>query len=71
MSDGTNIVKPGKLTACFKAGEAVMMRWDACEECNEQVSESAQRLLPSRWNPKGKHSDGSWRIDVGNHVSDH
>lgn len=63
VSDGTNIVKPNSCTACFKRGEAVVMRWDANDERNEPSSESAQRLLPSKWNPK-EHTDGSWRFDL-------
>jgi len=29
----------------------------------EPESESAKRLLQSKWNPK-QHSDGAWRFDV-------
>ena len=64
VSDGTNMIKPGAQTACYKPGEAVVIRWDANEERNEASNESAQRLLKSKWNPRGKHSEGSWRLDV-------
>lgn len=30
----------------------------------EEVSESAARLLPSLWNPKGAAREGGWRFDV-------
>jgi len=59
------MLKPGARTACYKAGEAVLIRWDANAERNELASESVQCLLPSKWNPKGKHTEGSWRLDVG------
>ena len=64
ISDGSNIIKQGARTACYKVGEAVLILWDANKERKESSSTSAQRLLPSKWNPKGKHSDGAWRMDV-------
>ena len=64
ISDGSNILKPGARTAKFKAGEAVRIRWDANIDRNEPVHTTAQRLLPTKWNPKGKHSDGCWRFDL-------
>ena len=62
VSDGFNILKPGACRAKYKAGEAVMIRWDANIDRNEVASTSAQRLLP--WNPKGKHTEGCWRLDL-------
>ena len=47
----------------IKAGEGVMIRWDADPVRGEPESESAKRLLPSKWNPK-QHSDGAWRFDT-------
>ena len=47
----------------IKKGEGVMIRWDADEARKEEVSESAKRLLPSKWNP-GVHCDGAWRFDM-------
>jgi hypothetical protein len=38
-----------------------MIRWDADEAREEEVSESAKRLLPSKWN---RTVDGGWRFDV-------
>ena len=65
VSDGTNIRKPPPaVTALFKKNEAVMISWDANEARKELESEIAWRLLPSKWNPKGAHVDGSWRMDV-------
>ena len=64
ISYGSNIIKEGARTACYKAGETVLILWDANEERNEFSSTSAQRLLPSKWNPKGKHSNGAWRMHV-------
>ena len=63
VSNGSNIVKPGARTAKVKKGEAVLIRWDANPACNELVSTSAQRLLPSKWNPTKEHTEGSWRFD--------
>ena len=45
VSSGSNIVKPGASSACFKAVEASIMRWDANVSCGEERSASAQRLL--------------------------
>ena len=64
VSNGSNILRTNARTACYNAGEAVLMRWDESKERNEPASESAQRLLPSKWNPRGKHTDGSWRFDI-------
>jgi len=41
----------------------VIIRWDADKARKEPESESAKRLLQSKWNPK-QHSDGAWRFDV-------
>ena len=54
---------PEKARTRIKPEEGVMIRWDANKERHEEVSESAKRLLPSKWNPKN-HSDGAWRLDV-------
>ena len=64
ISDGSNIIKQGARTACYKVGEEVLISWDANEERNESSLTSAQRLIPSKWDPKGKRSDGAWRMDV-------
>ena len=64
ISNGSNIIKQGARTACYKVGETVLILWDANEERNESSSTSSLRLLPSKWNPKGQHSDGTWRMDV-------
>jgi hypothetical protein len=64
VSDGTNIAIPGKPRAKFKTGEAVMMRWDADAARLEPETESASRLLPSMWNPRGVQSAGGWRFDL-------
>jgi hypothetical protein len=45
------------LTACRLATLANEAR-------KESVSESAYRLLPSWWNPRGAHFEGAWRLDV-------
>ena len=49
---------------CFKKGERVLMRWDANEAYNEPSITSAQWLLPTKWNPKEKHTEGAWRLDI-------
>jgi len=59
ISDGSNIIKQGARTACYRVGEGVLILWDTNEERNESSSTSALRLLPSKWNPKGKHSYGA------------
>ena len=64
VSDGTNITKPGSVRAKFKKGEAVWLKWDAIPERNEAEYESSQRLLKSKWNPRGKHTKDSWRLCV-------
>ena len=64
VSDGTNILKIGAVTAKYKKGEAVMMRWDARRDRNEVATESAARLLKSKWNPKGVQEAGGWRFDL-------
>ena len=38
--------------------------WDINEDRFEPSTISSQRLLPSKWNPKGKHIEGAWRFDV-------
>jgi hypothetical protein len=63
VSDGSNLPIPNKRNAKYKAGEAVAIRWDANEECNELPSETVQKLPKSKWNPK-KHCEGGWRLDV-------
>ena len=45
---------------------AVMIKWDANKDPNEDISTSSQRLLPSKWNPRGKHVVGGWRLDIDN-----
>ena len=64
VSDGSNIIKTGARSACYKKGEAVMIRWDADKDRNEHSHVSSQRLLPSKWNPKKEHSEGAWRFDI-------
>ena len=46
--------KSGAGTTHFKADEAVLVRWDANPERNEHIHTTAQRLLPTKWNPKVK-----------------
>ena len=41
----------------------MLIRWDANTVCNELVSTSSQRLLPSKWNPKQTHTEVSWQFD--------
>ena len=31
---------------------------------NEESTTSAQRLITYKWNPKGSHIEGAWRIDI-------
>ena len=66
VSNGSNILKPNARSACYKRGEAVMIKWDANKDRNEDISTSSQRLLPSKWNPRGKHVVGGWRLDIDN-----
>ena len=64
ISDGFNMLKLGARTVKFKLGESVMINWDANPDRNERSSTSAQQLLRTKWNPRGKHSDGCWRFDL-------
>ncbi len=58
VSDGKNIrIGP---RSYYAKGHAVMIHWDATEL--EPESESSKELLKSKWNPKGKHTDGSWQL---------
>ena len=63
VSDGSNIIRPGSRTACFKKGEGILVCWDANEERNEVETVSAQKLLKTKWNPK-IHCEGAWRLDI-------
>ena len=65
VSNGSNTLKPGAHTSCYKKGEAVMIGWDENKERNEPSHVTLQRLLPSKWNPTNNHSQGSWRLDQG------
>ena len=40
------------------------MIWDANVYCSEEGSDSDQWLFPSKWNPKGKRTEGRRRLDV-------
>ena len=64
VSNGINIVKPGKFRACFKEGEEVMLKWDPIVDRNKASCTCPQRILPSKWNPQQTHSEGSWRFAV-------
>ena len=66
ISNGSNILKPGARSSCYKKGEAVMIKWDENKDKKQLSYESPQRLLKSKWNPKNKHSDGAWRFDIEN-----
>ena len=57
VSNSSNIVKIYSISAYCKAGEAVIMGWDANVSCGEKGIDSAQYLLPSKWNPKVKHAE--------------
>ena len=63
VSDGSNIWDPEKARTWYKKGEGVMMRWDADEARDEPVSESAVKLMSSRWNPRGVQRAGGWRFE--------
>ena len=57
-------LKPGTRSACYARGKVVLIQWDKNKERNEPSTTSSQRLLVSKWNPKGRHSEGAWRFDV-------
>ena len=40
------------------------MRWNANVSGGEEGSQLAQRLLPSKWNPKGNPNEGSCQLDA-------
>ena len=62
VSDGRTITRGPR--SRLGAKEAVLISWDADEARNEESTTSAQRLLPSLWNPKGTHRAGAWRFDI-------
>ena len=64
VSNGSNILKPGARSACYKRGKAALIRWDEDKDRKEPSHISEQRLLPWEWNPKNKHSEGAWRFDI-------
>ena len=63
VSDGSNIIKPGSRTACFKKGEGVLIYLDTNEERNKVETVSAQKLLNTKWNLK-IYREGAWRLDI-------
>ena len=64
ISNDSNVLKPGARTACFKKGEAIIIRWDEDIDRNDISHVSSQRLLSSKWNPKKEHSHGAWSMDI-------
>ena len=64
ISDASKILLPGARTAKFKVGESVIVLWDANLDRNEPVHTTSQRLLPTKCNPKGIHSDGCSSFDL-------
>ena len=42
----------------------MVIYWDANEDQFEPSTIPSQRILSSKWNPKGKHTEGAWRFDV-------
>ena len=46
VSNGSNILKPGAWTSCYKNGEAVTIKWDEKKDGNELSYISSQCLLP-------------------------
>lgn len=63
VSDGSNMPKPPPARSNYAKGEAAMIEWDANEARGEAVTTSAQRLLPSKWNP-ATPGVGAWRFHV-------
>ena len=70
VSNGSNIIKPGKSKACFGVGEAVMFQWDPIENRKEDTHISSKRPLPSKWNPQQNHAEGCWRLHVKNKMQE-
>ena len=54
----------GKRSSFFGAGEAAVVRWDASDDLGEESSESSVHLLKSKWNPQGRHTQHSWRLNL-------
>ena len=65
VSDGSNLKLPRARTRCYRAGEAVLMLWDANAARDEVSTESVQPLAARKWNPKGEHMEGAWRYANG------
>eukprot|EP00957_Ditylum_brightwellii_P030176 2283361-Ditylum_brightwellii.AAC.1 len=59
ISDGTNMVKIVHRSEKYKKGEAVMICWDAKKALEDTSTKLSQRLLKLKWNPKGRHNEGS------------
>ena len=64
VSNGSNILKSGARIAKFKAGEGVHIKFDTIIAHNEPASIYSVRILPTKWNPKGKHTEGCYRFDL-------
>ena len=43
----------------LQTNEDVVICWDANEKRSEPSTISSQRILPSKWNPKGKYIEGA------------
>ena len=71
VSNSSNINKIGSKTTCYKKNEAVMICWDANPGRNEVYTTLAQRLMTSKWNSQGCHTEGSWRIYMEKDVDRH
>ena len=55
---------PFSIKINLKKERGVLKQLDADVTNNEPVKTLAHCLLPTKWNPKGKHTEGSWRYDV-------
>ena len=68
VSDGTNMPKPtlpdGRSAGKYAKGTAVLVRWDSNRKRGGRQTVSVWPILPSKWNPKGAHTQGAWRLDV-------
>ena len=65
ISDDENPwVKAGKTRACYKAGEAAEVYWDAIPDANMKAGLGIVPLNPKKWN---KDCEEAWRKDLGDY----
>ena len=65
VSNGKNLKKT---RSYYKAGEAAEMFFDEIAEQKEKSHKQVHELKNGKWNPKGQHLAGCWRMDVNSYL---